>query len=705
MGVSIAVLAYATCSSAQQPMCQPTLSAFWRMRTALCDRVQVLRSTIQNVPDGSVSVLDSSGWQDLCQTTRPPAIASLSDTVRIAQLDELAKREGANPDGLPRAAQAAEGDLGVMSSALADEVGDPDRNFALGGAASLLTEKFRALGCDAADSATEAWLSFTCKGAVSGGLPALRQKLALDVLALPSRVLARTQLPATEGQKLRLVSALFQALAQSPTTFAAAQALDPSGTCGGSRAATPALPSPIYSGDPLALMGRLWLRVLIDVEGARQTDDFYVLALQQVLVDSQRLVPGVPLSPGRQQAAMSLVRDLRQARQDELLLSRTDSTTLPALVARITSSLVDALAQSWVLAVDEVWPYADAMRTAESIVHDLLIGDTFAAMELALAELPADQVPERTRRIARVGARLAISRTETEAARALAALIAPEWLTGLIFDARASIPIVNMRAFNIDLAGTAGWEAKRWGFWVSGRRAVYDAQTSQRDITEAQATAAGRAWFNLGEVGSPFGVSLGAEFGFDQVASDLTLLDATAITSDEVSQIVRGNLSAGAWLRPHPDFVARFSGAAGLHREFYNRDVVIPSGPDAGYTSTDIASSSGDYRGQALIGYRVWPDILRASLQGDVSYYQVTRSSDFFSYTFSDQLSAHSTVVHATRVEAHAQFVLEIEALALYKVQPGAFAEIEYVRTDDGKAPLSVTVPQVGLQLRSHLPD
>ena len=522
---------------------------------------------------------------------------------------------------------------------------------------------------------------------------------------LPTNALGSVSLSNDSRLKLFFLSALLAALSRSNTTLAFAQALDPASRCSAQAAGVRIAIDEAGASKALSAISSVWKQALVVAASSNATQDYLAGLVRQRLTELQ---PDLPFTPNRIALVSALARDLKAAAEVEVSLSYARGDELRAKVGELVGIIARALGESWALVEDQrPPPFDDSARgVAIEVLDALLTDDAPRAFEIVTRQLGAGALPESVLRVAQAGVKLTVARTRVDVEREVKSFIVPAWLLGLIFDARVSVPVVDSEQFHLDLAGTVGWEAKRWGFWISGRRSVYDAQINTRDLTEAQANVAGRAWLNIGEVDAFAGLSVGAVFGFDQISSDLTLLDSTAITSSEVSQFVRGSLTLGAWLHPTPVVVMRLALAGGLHREFYNRDLLTPTGPDAGYTSVETRSSSGDYRGRAQLTDRIWPGILRASMQAEVAYYQITRSNDYFAYSFSQLVSEHSSSVSAARLEASAQLVLELEAAEFFNLlRPGAFAQVTYLHTDDGKSGVSYTVPTIGLLLRSHVPD
>jgi hypothetical protein len=275
----------------------------------------------------------------------------------------------------------------------------------------------------------------------------------------------------------------------------------------------------------------------------------------------------------------------------------------------------------------------------------------------------------------------------------------------LSFDAAAGVPVANVDEFRVDLSGTLGWDAKRWGLRASADRRIYDSDRPGTSATEAALSVGGRGWFNFRDVDAFWGISVGAGFAVDQLLSDIVFYDEVDVRlSDELSQVVRGSFNLSAWLHPSERFVVRLSGAAGGHAEYYSRDEVQATGA-ASVSTTETEGSSGDYRGSVLMTYRVWPELLRVTLHGQAAHYQLTRSSGYFNYTEGENVSLVLATTTLARTEARGQLAVELEALAFGPVRPCVFGELTYVRMDDGSHPFEDEIPSIGVGLRSHLPN
>jgi hypothetical protein len=671
--------------------CEPTVSSFWQQRAALCQQARTWAASA--TPETPVDPQTQAEVLVLCET-EAPELASLTEAARLAGLAALAPRLGARAETLGASSHVvAATSRALLSEAL--EAASAVPNVEVGFVGDAVVDRFRGAGC--ALDGVNVWLSTTC-GDSSGGLRRLRQGLLLDLAQLPAHALASG---AASNEELRFLVALLDVLDRPASVFAVARALEP--MLPESCVVLPAIPP--SSGGPGSvptLVGLLFLRLLQDDTTLAHPDAHYVRAVEQVLRDSGVLPAGAALSPEKQVAALGLVAALRRAQTSEVALGPARGEVLRAEFLRFAGALVDALEHASTLAGGQ----SRSLGRARAVVVALVSGEPTDAARAVLSVLPPGAIPEAPARVLGAATRLVVARSESDAKAAIRDFIVPDWLTGLILDVGVGTPIAGTNEFSLDLEGSAGWEAKRWGFWLGGSRRIYDATLGGRDITEADATVQGRGWVDFQDLSEPWGLAAGVDFGVDQFVSDLTLLDATAITSDEISQVVRGSVTGALWLRPTPTFVARLSLAGGLHREFYTRDVTIPSGPEAGFSSVDDQSSSGDYRARALLVYRIWPDILRASLQGRAEYHEITRSKAFFSYAFGGTFATQSSVVSAARLELAARLLLELEALTVGDLfRPGAFVEIAHISTDDGQNPVRKTLPSVGIGIRSHLPD
>jgi hypothetical protein len=232
---------------------------------------------------------------------------------------------------------------------------------------------------------------------------------------------------------------------------------------------------------------------------------------------------------------------------------------------------------------------------------------------------------------------------------------------------------------------------------------VYDTQLNNRDWTEAKASLSGSSWLNFGKLDQS-GWFVGADLALDQLSSDLTIF-RTGTVSEEISQIVRGNLALGFWANLSPTAVLRLRAEGGFHQEYYSQDVTaLPN--DGGVSSKDDQSMAGDYRGQAVLAWRIVPGYLRVALQGRGSYFQLTRSSSLFTYDETKAFNLQNSTTSTSRLGAGLRTGFEIEALQIGDlIRPGAFVDVAYTRTDDGQAPISQTVVTTGLGFRSYLPE
>jgi hypothetical protein len=696
-------------SQAATPVCATVVSGFWDRLEALCAQSRLMQPPPMadaGAPTTTpVDPVADPEFKAYCDAQTPPAFAALSEDARMKRLAEIARRMTFDEQRLPAVQHALES---RAAASLADLIVATKAGQVLDNPAGmLLISQFTGAAC--ALSGAVQWLPSTCTpGKTPNDYPSLVRALANDVAQLPARLFAASG--KMDSPSVGAIKILLQMMMESPDPFALARALAESASTSAANqgcalydaTVAGALPSDNRDAVRVVVAGQLLRRLLEDGPDLSRADAHYIRALEQVLHDDGRLAVGTALSTVQRNSATMLVQDVRDLRLARAALENATTGELrQAAFIKLATAMVNAVQHDLSLVDDrdEQLP-GGVLLVASALTQGDLPGALTSATGLAGEHPPIDPSALKA---ATVGVRLVVAHSEDEAKRVLREIILPPWLGGLILDASAGVPIVGLDELNLDFGGTVGWESDRWGAWGHASRSVYDTQLNNRDWTEAKANLSGSAWLNFGKLDQS-GWFVGADLALDQLSSDLTIF-RTGTVSEEISQIVRGNLAVGFWANLSPTAVLRLRAEGGFHQEYYSQDVAA-SMADGGVSSKDEQSLAGDYRGQALLAWRVVPGYLRVAVQGRGSYFQLTRSSSLFTYNDMLSFSQQNVTTSTSRLGAGLRTGFEIEALSIGNlVRPGAFVDVAYTRTDDGQAPISQTVVTTGLGLRSYLPE
>jgi hypothetical protein len=404
------------------------------------------------------------------------------------------------------------------------------------------------------------------------------------------------------------------------------------------------------------------------------------------------------LSPTRQTALDALVDLLWQHEQVRQRMASEDATTLRQSFPQLAAITIGIVEQAMTLVTDQ--PYQLPTEVL-ALVQALAEGDLERGLDAALALLAEERAPAAVRKALVAGTQLAAAQTQAEAQQIIRDLILPPWLGGFILDANVGVLVASADQFRVELAGTAGYEAERWGALVEGAYRVHDSQLNGRDVTESRALVHGQGWFNTARLNdSKLGFSLGAEFGFDQYFSDVVFYDE-AVADNELSMLVRGAATVGLFSRLAPRWFWRLELSAGGHLESFSQET-------AGLTDstelTDSDATSANYRARTVLTWRAIPSVLRTTLVARGALFGLTRSQALISYE-DGNFAAQNILTSTQRMELLGRLMLDLEALEIGRViRPGAFAQIEHITMDDGTGTISATLPSLGLGLRSHVP-
>jgi hypothetical protein len=658
--------------------------------------------------------------------------------IGVAAALSVAQMDAAWAQGSQCLSVAGPGDL-FVEQASQNLGGSPELETGL--AADAAITQFIELTCQ--KSEVRDWLASTCEpSSVTRTLSELRLRLVRDMLQLPERQLLSGQaLNAQQTQQLRAIAALFTTvvylgdlrvlgralgrqvaagdrgvLANPCLEGGAVAPLSSKGgaSFGGSNLLAQAVPptKTAAAQDPGGAALGVPPRDAFEVAAAvvqrfavaQPTADTAALLVERSLRDAGALTPSEAMSPLRVAESKKLAEAAQQFEAMRQQLRAISPSDRAARLSRFSLSALAVVEHAISIATNAQYRLPSSVG---SVLQLLIDGDSNRALSALFALLAPGPEPSPVAREAfELGAKLATVRNQEELDRLVDELLLPPWLGGLILDANAGVPLLGSSEFQVDVGGTAGWEAQRWGFWLTFQRNAYFTELGGREFVEAQFHFAGQGWFNFHELEEPFGVSIGADVGVDQFLSDLTVLDATGTVSQELSQVFRGNAMGAVWLRPSHNLVWRTQLGLGLHSEDYSQDLVVAYGPDAGVVSQSQRGTSGDYRVRSLVTWRFWPRILRLGLQGRATYFQLNRTEALLTYDLEDTFVNQNTVTKVARLQAAGRLMLDVEALEIGNwVRPGAYADLEYLRTTDGTDTVALLVPSFGLGLRSHLPQ
>jgi len=489
----------------------------------------------------------------------------------------------------------------------------------------------------------------------------------------------------------------------APVAAPAAATADPS--AGGAATATPPMtpapaatpPAPTPPAAPEVVAGRLLERLLLDGSRLDRAPDHYARLVSQVLAESGWLPTGA-LSELRRAAVTALVAELGHHEQVRQRMAAEDPAALVRSFPELAASTAAVVGHALTIATDR--PHTISVTAITELVQALLEHDLVRAMAAAAGLLPLNQLTDRQRRALELGARLVAARTEREAKAILVDLLRPPWLGGFVLDANVGTPAATADVFRLELAGTVGYEARRWGAIVDAQYRAYDTQLGGRDLTEMRAFFAGEGWYNTASlVDARFGLGLGAEFGVDEYFSDVAYYSGAV--DEELSLLVRGAAAVSVFGNPSPRAFFRLQVAAGGHREYFNQDSI----DDAVFTRRESDTLAGNYRARAVVTWRVLPGILRTTLIGRASILGLTRSDALIAFDEALGYSAQNLITTTQHVEALGRLNLDLELLELGRlVRPGVYAQVEYVATASAAGSISATIPSLGVGLRSHVP-
>jgi len=463
---------------------------------------------------------------------------------------------------------------------------------------------------------------------------------------------------------------------------------------------TPAAPSAASAPPPAppeVVAGRLLERILLDGPRFDRDPEHYARLVSQVLAESGWLPTGA-LSELRRTAVTALVAELGHHEQVRQRMAAEDPGALARSFPELAASTAAVVGHALTLATDR--PHAIPVAAITELVQALLAHDLGRVVALAAGLLPPGQLTERQRRALELGARLVGARSEREAKAILADLLRPPWLGGFVLDANVGTPVATADVFRLELAGTVGYEAQRWGALVDAQYRAYDTQLGGRDLTEMRAFFAGEGWYNTASlVDARLGLGLGAEFGVDEYFSDAAYYSGAV--DEELSLLVRGAAAVRVFGNPSPRAFFRLQVAAGGHREYFNQDSI----DDAVLTRRESDTLAGNYRARAVVTWRVLPGILRTTLLGRASILGLTRSDALIAFDEDLGYSAQNLITTTQHVEALGRLNLDLELLEMGRlIRPGVYAQVEYVATASAAGSVSATIPSVGLGLRSHVP-
>ena len=669
-------------------------SAFWARLDSLCAQ------------GGSVTAGPAPGGEteQYCSSKREPGFAALPERTRMATLDTIAGTVGVLPGALgpTRLPMTIDSGAPLLAQLLASKLSG--RHPELGAAGDALARKTLAEICKVEEVKT--WMPSTC-APFSDKAPffvQLRQRSLTDGISALVKALRSAAANGQPNREPLVASATALDALQGPAdaiSVARAFVAKRIEECGD------IVDLPPGGGEPSMVAGAILERILKDGLTLDRSEEHYARLVATTLRSAGRLAPGEALSPSRRAATQALLGTLREMRPPTSQVPTTSTTmgaatpTRPPRTLTVARAFATAATQSLTVATDS--PIAVPPSYFE-LIQALADGRMEDVMERGLALGGRDVLPPPVTRAIATSLELAFAVDEREVERIAKRAIAA-WIGGLIVDVNIGTPVLESRRLDLAIGATLGWEADRWGARASFDRGVLDTQLSGRDYLEARLSYSAQSWYNFSSLRAPVGFGLGGKLGVEQFYSDLTILDATGTASEELSQLVRGELNLNLWASPSERVFLRTQAAAGIDAEGYSQEVLTVAGPSAGQTKRDRSSAAGDYRLHAMGVWRVVPGWVRTTLVGRLGLLQLSQTKAVYTYDLRTTFSSQNEIVTTTRLDGSVRLAIDAEALQVFDViRPGVFAELHYIRKDDGNAVIATIVPTVGVGIRTYTP-